>query len=168
VQRVFNTLKMEAHLMVADPLPIAHDLIRNDFARILAHYESFNNDDDLRNALLLWQGGGVEVGLAIAASTSVEKVRTFEPLCDFFNVMTIDTIGSQGGAFDGSLIERIRQLHEWYPSKTIVADGGMNKDTLALAVQAGASRVVVGSAIMRAQDMAASYKQLQSIANSAV
>jgi ribulose-phosphate 3-epimerase len=163
--RVYNTLKMGAHLMVAHPRPAAHDLIRAGFSRIIAHYESFQSDAEIHEALEVWKGSGVETGLTILADTPLEKVRQFEPFCDFFQVMTIDAVGRQGIPFSPVQLECVRQLREWYPSKPLAVDGGMSRDTVAHAVRAGATRIVVGSAIMKAPNMAASYKELQEIAN---
>lgn len=168
VYRVFHSLKMEAHLMVADPRSIAHDLIRRDFSRIIAHYESFKNDEDIREALTVWQGSGVETGLSITANTPIEYLRQFEPLCDLFHVMTVDPIGHQGGKLNEALIYRVRELAQLYPGKTISVDGGMNKDTIVRAVNYGASRIITGSAVIQADDMRASYQQLQALVNSGV
>lgn len=171
VYRVYNTLKMEAHLMVSDPRTVAYHLIRRDFDRIIAHYESFKDDGAVREALEVWKASGVEAGLAITAETPPEYLRRFAQWCDFFHVMSIDPIGSQGTNLNESLLVRVHELSEWVPGKIISVDGGMNEDSIQKAVRYGASRIVVGSAIMQNQEIKAmkeSYQHLEALANSEV
>lgn len=171
VYRAYNTLKMEAHLMVNDPRTVAYHLIRRDFDRIIAHYESFKDDDAVREALEVWKASGVEAGLAITAETPPEYLRRFAQWCDFFHVMSIDPIGSQGTRYDEALLIRVHELNNLVPGKIVSVDGGMNDSSVQKAVQYGASRIVVGSAIMKNQEIHAmkeSYQHLEALANSAV
>ena len=54
---------------------------------------------------------------------------------------------SAGRLFDERVIPRIRALHAKYPCLTIAIDGGVNKENAELSADAGASRLIVGSAM---------------------
>ena len=168
VGKIDTTLTLEAHLMVAAPGTIVSDLIHVGFTRIIVHPEKFVNARVLHDTLAQWRASGVEVGLAFTAHASSAYIRPLEPSCDFFQVMTIGSIGRQGIPFESALLGHVSILREWFPHKIIAVDGGINETTIAAASQAGANRVIVGSAITQSANKAGSYQQLQKIANSAV
>jgi ribulose-phosphate 3-epimerase len=67
--------------------------------------------------------------------------------------MSIGHIGFQGQAFDPKVIEKIKEVKEKYPSMIISIDGGVSLDIAKTLINAGANRLVIGSAIFGAEDV---------------
>ena len=59
-----------------------------------------------------------------------------------------------------SVLERIREAKAAYPELPITVDGSVNHATLPELLAAGVDRLIVGSAIVKAEDPAAAYADL--------
>ena len=77
--------------------------------------------------------------------------------------MGIEHIGAQGEPFDERVLSQIKSLRVLYPELIISVDGSVNEETAPLLVQAGANRLVVGSALMKSFDMRETMRELESI-----
>ncbi len=82
--------------------------------------------------------------------------------------MGIQKIGYQGQTFDPSTPARVKELVTLYPNLDIEVDGGVAEATIPSLVAAGASRLVVGSAISKAPDPQSAYQKLLSLANATI
>lgn len=137
----------EFDLMTNDSLADAKESMRLGASRILIHA----GRPLAREALLYMQefrGGDypVAVGVALPCDASVEMYEAYKDMCDFVQVMGIANEGSQGQPFDERALETVKNLRVAYPDLFIQVDGGVkghNKDAL---IEAGVSRLVVGSA----------------------
>jgi len=94
----------------------------------------------------------VEVGLALMAGASPELLEGCAGLYDFVQVMGIGRVGVQGQPFDERCLELIQKLRELYPELVIQVDGGIDMETIKKVAHAGANRVIVGHAILNADD----------------
>ena len=69
--------------------------------------------------------------------------------------------GYSGQAFMPDALDRIAQLRSLLPAPTrIQVDGGVNRETIVAARDAGADLLVAGSAVFWSDDPAASYREL--------
>jgi len=107
----------------------------------------------------------VEVGIALLPSAGIEVLTRYDGLYDFVQVMGIARIGFQGEPFDDQALALVRKLREQYSDMVIQVDGAVSMDNIRALVDAGASRLVVGSAIFRAEDPVGAVKQLRAAAN---
>lgn len=164
-----DILKYETHLMVEDPFHIGELLARVECSRVIAHIESFENAESVKDAYLAWKSAGAkEVGLAILIETPLSNLDTSIHLCDVVQIMSIAKLGSQGAKFDGRAISRIQELHAKYPELTIAVDGGVSESNIAGLVRAGARRFGVGSAISKSNDPASAYARIKTAAENAL
>ena len=104
----------------------------------------------------------VELGLALNPDTSLDTILPYMEKIDFVQCMGIARIGYQGQPFDERVLTQINQLRVKYPNLPISVDGGVNIETAALLKQAGATRLVAGSAIFGASDVSEAITGLQS------
>ncbi len=156
---------LEAHLMVADPLPVGLALARGGFARIIGHVEAGMSLE----TIAAWKKvGAAEAGIAILAQTPIESIDPFVVSCDFAMMMTIQKIGVQGLPFDEYAPERVGALHLRHPDLPIEVDGSVNQETIAPLSKAGARRFCAGSVLSKNGDPASTYRQLLALAQSAV
>lgn len=102
----------------------------------------------------------IQCGLAVNPTTSLQALLPFVR-----HVKSILVLAVKPGRYHAPLqpmaILRIRQVHRRWPKIQIVADGGMNKATIPRAVLAGATRIIVGSAVMLSRDPEAEWKTLK-------
>lgn len=132
----------EAHLMVDNPVKYLKNLADAGFKRVIAHVEASNPRHFLDEARL----ESVEVGMALDGASEVEAIEPFLDTVDFVVVMTIEA-GVADGPFLPEALEKIRSLRHHFPDLAIAAEGGIGQRNAALAVQTGATRLIVSSAL---------------------
>ena len=125
--------------------------------RIIFHIEA---EDDLS---LIHSSSEIEVGLAINITTPIEKVKPLIPQINFIQCMGIARIGFQGELLDERVFEKIKETRATYPDLPVSVDGGVNLKNVAPLIQAGANRLVAGSAIWKSADPRATLKKLQAL-----
>ena len=166
----WEELDFEFDLMIADPALHVVEYVHAGASRLVVHAASPGAYEALQSLIELREDGGafsIKAGIALAAHASPDDLEHFEAQFDFVQVMGVEKEGHQGEPFDPDkkalfLVER---LHKRYPLLPIQVDGGVNKDTIPQLVAAGATRLIVGSAIVKAPDPAAAYRELLDLAN---
>lgn len=150
-------------LMVANPQEEAERFVQAGAAGIVIHAMS----QGARSALEVLQEsrGSVSLGVAILPSATVGDVQAFDGLYDFVQVMGISDVGFQGKSFDDRAFALVAMLRATYPQLLIQVDGGVSLSHTEALVQAGANKLVVGSAIFGAKDPVEAYKALYTEAN---
>ncbi len=106
---------------------------------------------------------GYEIGLGIRNATDRSLLIPYVDRIDFIQVMGIEKIGKQGQPFDPVTLSTVAALRTAYPSLTISVDGAVTSETIPKLLQAGVTRFAPGSAVSKAIDPVASYKQLASL-----
>ena len=82
---------------------------------------------------------------------------------DYVQCMGIDEVGSQGIPFDTKTIDKVRELRQKYPDLEIQVDGGINTENAKLLKEAGADRIIVGSAIWKSQNIIETIRNFENI-----
>lgn len=106
----------------------------------------------------------VAVGVALSSTAAPDELKRFEGLYDYVQVMGIERVGSQGQPFDARVLDTIKNLRASYPNLVIQVDGAAATHPQEL-VEAGASRLVVGSAVINAPNPKEALKALYNKAN---
>jgi ribulose-phosphate 3-epimerase len=83
--------------------------------------------------------------------SSAESSNGQTPI-QFVQLMGIDHIGFQGQEFDEKVIGRVKHLRLKYPGLPISVDGGVSLENAQSLFEAGADRLVVGSAIFNSDN----------------
>jgi pentose-5-phosphate-3-epimerase len=107
---------------------------------------------------------GYRIGLGIMNTT---PRQVWDPLIsqfDYVQVMGIAHIGVQGQPFDPETLNTVANVSSQYPLLEIAVDGAVNEHTIPVLRDAGVTRYAPGSAIAKAADPVAAYKQLADIA----
>ncbi len=148
----------EVDLMIANPEREIDQWITAGARRIIVHQESTNNLRKIIEEFRLRFPKketpdifDVEFYLAQNIDTPTESLYEYLDLIDGVQFMGIQKIGEQGNPFDKRVIEKIRQLRQEYPGTIISVDGGVNLQNAPDLIDAGASRLVVGSAIFKSE-----------------
>ena len=105
----------------------------------------------------------IEMGVAINTTTDPGVLIPFYPHIKFVQCMGIGAIGKQRQKFDEralDVIKKVRALHSTIP---ISVDGSVNKQTAHALVEAGATRLVIGSALFDQLDIQTTVDEFQNL-----
>ncbi|HTK33189.1 MAG TPA: hypothetical protein VL335_01430 [Candidatus Paceibacterota bacterium] len=155
----WEKIDYEFDLMLNKPEEVVDDWVSVGATRIVLHAEAKGN---LKAAIEKLQGR-VEIGLALNIDTPLASISEHIPNIQFIQLMGIDHIGFQGQEFDAKVLEKIKEVKAAYPDMPVSIDGGVNLDTVQDLIEAGADRLVIGSAILNAESPLNALEEFQSL-----
>lgn len=169
----WEDFEFEFHLMVSKPEDMVQEWISAGARRIIVQYESFQNPETILPFAKKFReqfGGngsllGTELGMALSLDTDISVLDSIIEELDFVHFMSIARIGSQGVPFEPRIIEKIQAFREKYPDMVVSVDGGINLENAARLVDAGADRLIVGSAIFQSSDIIGTIDELEELTN---
>ncbi len=103
----------------------------------------------------------IKIGVAINTTTDITKLEPLINCVDFVQCMGIEKVGFQGEAFDERVLKQIKDLRLKYTELSISVDGAVNEETAPLLLEAGANRLVIGSAILNSYDMRETIREFE-------
>lgn len=157
-----TSMDIEVDLMIKDPELVMRGYLETGVRRAVIHLESVT---DLGPIVALKREFDFALGFSISNDTPLEVLESVIGYADYVQVMGIASIGVQGQPFDERVLERIRTIVGMhFATLPVSIDGSVNAETLPRVIEAGVSRVVVGSAILNAPDPRAAYEHLFSLA----
>lgn len=161
---ITTTVRLEVHLMVAHPENIIDAWLDSPVERILLHYES-TTPEKLRELIEKISSAGKEAGIALKLETPISVLLPLFQVSSFklqvVQLMGIAEIGYHGHPFDERVLEKVRALHARYPDVIIEVDGGVSLENAVTILEAGASHLVVGSAIFKSDNSKDAIKKFQ-------
>ena len=159
------TIPMDVHLMIVNP-----DKYIERFAKAGASYISFHLEaadeagKDASEYISMIHGCGVKAGLAIDPDVPVERLFPYLDQADFFLVMSVFA-GFGGQKFIGESVERIATLKAEMVRRGIVkdieVDGGVSAANARILADAGATILVAGSSVFKAEDPALAIAEMR-------
>lgn len=152
----------DVHLMVTEPERYIQDFAACGADSITVHAEAC---EDLERTVERIRDAGVKAAIALKPATSVMEVNYLLHDIDMLLLMTVHPgFGGQKYIEDSTdkIIQARQMLKEEGVEIPIQVDGGINEQTLPLALEAGASRIVAGSYVFRG-DMIENIKKIQEI-----
>lgn len=167
----WDEVEFEADLMVNAPRKYIDEWITAGASRLVIHAESTHEFEQIakdvdekymraRDSML-----GVELGIALNIDTPTQTIFPYVEKADFVQFMGIDSIGAQGQEFDEKVVEKISDFRKKYPDMTVSVDGGVNLDNAGALIEAGASRLVIGSAIFGSDDIAGTIEEFKAVSS---
>lgn len=161
-----DELKYEIDLMVSDPEGELHKWSKiPGIKRFIVHIESIKDLDVLEQLILMYKKDDkTEFGLAISPGGPLDVVLHYINDIDVVQCMGIEKIGYQGQPFTPQVIDTIKRLREARSDVIISVDGGVSTETALQLTQAGANRLVSGSAIFNSDDVSEAVRTLEASA----
>jgi ribulose-phosphate 3-epimerase len=162
----WEDIDFELDLMVADAVSNFDIYTKLGPKRIIFHLEAVGNLEEFKDFLEgmdVYIRDAIEIGVAINTTTPIEQIFSLVNLVDFVQCMGIEHIGFQGQEFDEKVLSRIKILKEKYPDLVITVDGGVNFETIPELINAGATRLVVGSTIFKSQNIRETISELENL-----
>jgi len=161
--RKATTKPLNVHLMVVEPERVLADYANAGADHLLIQAEP-GSTIHLHRVLSQVRALGKRAGVAIDPATPVEWIQHVLHLVDIVLVMTVNP-GFGGQAFLPEVLPKIAALrtlcNERGLSPHIEADGGLDPDTVARTVEAGANVVVAGTAIFGKPDYRAAIDAIR-------
>ena len=149
----------DTHLMISPADPYLEAFARAGADRIVVHAEATTHLDRTLQAI---QNLGKLAGVSLNPGTPENVVEYVLDRIDLVLVMTVNP-GFGGQKFIPAMLEKIRRLKAMTAGRgiRIQVDGGITPETAPLAVEAGASVLVAGSAVFGRPDYAAAIRALR-------
>lgn len=153
-----DLFRLEAHLMVDNPLSYLKPLSDAGFSRFIGHIEKMPDQIEfVAQGQLLG-----EVGLALDGKTTLDKLSVpFDDL-DLILLMMIDA-GFSGQEFKQEYVQKIKEVIE-KSDIPVEVDGGINDKTLLVAKEAGALYFACNSHIFKSYNPKETITTLQALA----
>jgi len=156
-----SSLPFDVHLMVARP-----ESCIESFATAGADYITFHCEATVHvhRALSHIRELGKHPGISLVPSTTVDALSEILELVDIILVMTVNPGFGGQKLIPGCLrkVESLRNLKEKRGFRYLIeVDGGINRETVRQAIDAGAEVIVAGSAVFESPDPRAEIKALR-------
>ena len=145
--RKYTDRLMDVHLMIVDPERYVKDFAEAGADIITVHAEACKHLDA---TIELIKASGAMAGVAINPATPISAISNVLEKVDMVLIMTVNP-GFGGQSLIPYTLDKVRELSQLLNQKglkiDIEVDGGINKDTIDDALDAGANIIVAGSAV---------------------
>lgn len=157
--RKYTDRMMDVHLMIVDPERYVKDFAEAGADIITVHAEACKHLDA---TIELIKASGAMAGVAINPATPLSAISHVLEKADMVLIMTVNP-GFGGQSLIPYTLDKVRELSQLLNQKglkiDIEVDGGINKDTIGDALDAGANIIVAGSAVFNG-DISANVETL--------
>lgn len=150
-----SNLALDVHLMVENVEEIIDEFLVADPERITFHVEAIEDEERVKNIISDLKEQGIKVGMSISPGTDIEKIVKFMPYLHMVLVMTV-VPGKGGQKLIPETLEVLKILKQKAEEMNLdldfEVDGGIKADNVNEVVDAGANIVVVGTALLHAEN----------------
>ncbi len=168
-----DCIAYEIDLMCAHAEQIAGDWLSLGATRLTFHAESTTNLPRLLATARGCYGGGggfvsslISFGVALNIASDLALIEQVLDEVEYVQFMGIARIGRQGQPFDRRVFEKVRVFHKRHPQVPIQVDGGISLASASELVPLGVSTLVVGSALLQAEDPAKAFSAFENLQSS--
>ncbi len=159
--RKYSTLIFDVHLMIVDPERYIDEFVEAGSDIITVHIEALADPSPTISRI---RAAGARPSISLKPATSLSAVKEFLDEIDMLLVMTVDP-GFSGQSFKTDILHKIREARRMIDQLNreidLQVDGGINKETAPLVVEAGANVLVAASAIFGAPDVGKAIREIR-------
>lgn len=158
--RNVTKLPLDVHLMIENPEKYIEPFANAGSDIITFHYEAVKpeNISEVINAI---KSFGIKAGMSIKPKTDVNEILKYLPQLDMLLVMTVEP-GFGGQKFMQDCAEKIPTIKANAPENLIIqVDGGINSETAKICTDFGATSLVAGNYIYKAENIEQAIKSLR-------
>jgi ribulose-phosphate 3-epimerase len=166
---LWDRFDFEMDMMVRYPEQEDERWVNAGATRIVIHHH-LGQHERTKKILKELDSRNVEGSIAFHFDHSLEEIYKYtENVEDNFNylksiqLMGIKIIGYQGQPFEEEILEKIKLLRAKYPNSEIAIDGGVNMDTAERITDAGADKLIIGSALYKSGDIEETLNYFKSL-----
>ena len=162
-----SAVPLDCHLMIEDPDRWAPAYAEAGARNVTFHAEAAQAPVRLARTL---RAAGARAGLGLNPATPIEPYTDLLPEIDMVLLMSVEP-GFGGQPFLDLVLPKVRRARELVRDGEhavwIQVDGGVDEETVARCVEAGADVLVAGSAVYRADKPAEAVRRLRTLADAA-
>ena len=159
-----SVMPVDAHLMISDPDLMAPKYAAAGAASVTVHIEAVKNLSKTINEIRI---NGAKVGVALKPKTQLADVLPYLPDLDLLLIMTVEP-GFGGQKFMMDQVSKISQakkeLDQLNLKVLLQVDGGVSKETIQIARNAGANCFVAGNAVFKSENPNQMLQELRKLA----
>ena len=161
--RKYTDMFIDVHLMITEPKKYVKAFADAGADLVVFHVEA-DDDSGIAEAVEIVKGAGKKAGIALKPATPAEAVEKYIDKLDLVLVMTVEP-GFGGQKFMADQMGKVsavrRMIDERGLDCELEVDGGVNRETIVLAKEAGADVFVAGSSVFKAPDRKAEIEALR-------
>ena len=143
----------DVHLMIENPDQYIKEFVDAGADIITVHQEACPH---LHRTIQLIKSYGVKAGVSLNPGTSLATVEEVLPELDMVLIMSVNP-GFGGQSFIETSLDKIKRLNDMIVSRNLTmdiqVDGGVKLDNVKSVLDAGATSIVAGSAVFKADDV---------------
>lgn len=159
--RDVTDLYFDCHIMTTNPDAYLPELAKAGVNLVTVHIEAVPDPTRAKQRAV---ENGLDFGLVINPVTPFEAIAPYVEQCDVVVVMSVEP-GHGGQTFIPDVLPKVEEAREWVENRglrtDIQIDGGITPETAGQATSAGATVLVAGTAVFRADDPAAAVQSLR-------
>jgi ribulose-phosphate 3-epimerase len=156
-----TSLPLDVHLMIEEPERYARDFVEAGASILTVHQEACRH---LQATLALIRSLGARTGVSLCPATPVAVLDEITDDVDLILIMTVNP-GFGGQKLIPATVRKVHRarklLREADCAAELEVDGGVNLDTAARLVAAGADVLVAGSAVFGNDEIEANLRKLR-------
>ena len=160
IPHIMDDVPYSMHLMDANPEHAAPMWAVTSSERVFFHIEATTKEELIMRAVEENDDGSHMIGIAVNPETPISRLSRILPKLTHALIMGVAP-GRSGQEFQEIAIDKIRELMKLKPGLDILVDGGVKPHNIRRIAEAGASGVVVGSALTEADDPAAALQRFK-------
>jgi ribulose-phosphate 3-epimerase len=157
------TKPLDVHLMIANPDQYIEEFKKAGADILTVHYEACPH---LHRTIQAIKAAGMKAGVALNPHTPVDLLQDVIRELDLVLIMSVNP-GFGGQKFIQNAVLKVEQaknlIHRFGSHALVEVDGGVNLETGAELVKAGADVLVAGSFVFGSEDPKATITELKSI-----
>lgn len=157
------TKPMDVHLMIQDPDKYILDFKKAGADILTVHYEACPH---LHRTIQAIKEAGMKAGVALNPHTPVDFLQEVIQDLDLVLIMSVNP-GFGGQKFISNALLKVEQaknlIHRFGSKALVEVDGGVNLETGAELVKAGADVLVAGSFVFNSQDPTKTIAELKAL-----
>jgi len=159
--RGVTDIYFDCHIMTTNPDAYLPELAKAGINQATVHIEAV---PDPSRAMTRARDNGLDFGLVLNPGTPFAAVSPYVEDCNVVVVMSVEP-GYGGQTFIPEVLTKIEVAREWVESRGLSADiqvdGGITPENAGQAISAGATVLVAGTAVFRADDPPAAVDALR-------
>ena len=151
----YTHLPLDAHLMIVEPERRIPDFIDAGVDHVTVHAEACTH---LHRVLQQIKDGGCRAGVALNPATPISAIEESLPFLDIVLILTVNP-GFGGQTLIPEVLDKVSRLRAIIDERgydvELEVDGGVNAQTAAAVVIAGAHTLIAGSAVFNKKESVA-------------
>lgn len=163
IRNAFPDAFLDVHLMITEPVQYVEAFCKAGASHLTFHVEA-DTTENITTALERAKSLGVRTGLSVKPKTPASALKPWLRDLDMVLVMTVEP-GFGGQKFMADQMEKVtairKELDEINPDCDVEVDGGIDRQTAPVVINAGANVLVAGSAVFGHRNYADIIEKMQ-------